>query len=282
MKNYDFALSFGFSCGGSMALRAAGLQFSSFPFDWTGAPGIAAGARTIAAEFDGWMERGDLVLHDIRRGGFDKHVYRNVRTGYGFPHDFSSFRTFDENFPEIAEKYRRRVTRLLEALRRAKRVLVVYVERPIWCRGPDDELLETRRILQGKFPAISVDILYFHQDAEGRAPVEVDVAEGITAVACDYRKMDHGEVSHAIDIRPLVDYLKAHVSVIDGRSEDERLQYARGVKERKSAKWGGGGFIRRKLNQLEYRLFRNLERDLTEKGMVPRERPMWFPPERSE
>ena len=259
-----------------MALRAAGLQFASLPFDWIGAPGIVAGAKMIASDFEGWLERGDLVLHDVRRGSFNNHIYRNTRTGYGFPHDFSSFYTFDEIFPKIAEKYARRIRRLRELLGRARKVLLVYVERPIWPRGPDADLLETRLILEGKFPGLSIDIIYFHEDPACGEPRRETVAEGITAVACDYREFDHGEVSHTVDIRPLAAYLKSAVTVTDARTEEERRSYAEGKRKARRGKWGTGNALRRKLNEIEFRIFRHLERDLIEKGVVPRDRPMWF------
>ena len=62
MRNFDLAFSLGFSCGCSRALRAAGLQFASYPLDWTGSPGIVESARMIASDFAGWLERDDLEV----------------------------------------------------------------------------------------------------------------------------------------------------------------------------------------------------------------------------
>ena len=67
MKEYDFAFSCGYSCAVTEALRAADLQFASFPFDWTASPGFRRCAKMIADDFKGWMEKDDLELVDIRR-----------------------------------------------------------------------------------------------------------------------------------------------------------------------------------------------------------------------
>ena len=82
------AFSMGFSCGGTMALRRAGLQYASYPLDWIGSPGIVASAKMIASDFAGWFEKDDLQLVAVRGGSFQNNVYQNRKTRFGFPHDF--------------------------------------------------------------------------------------------------------------------------------------------------------------------------------------------------
>ena len=71
------AFSMGFSCGGTVALRRAGLQFASYPLDWIGSPGIVASAKMIAADFVGWFEKATLKLEK------PAYVYES-RSGRGF------------------------------------------------------------------------------------------------------------------------------------------------------------------------------------------------------
>lgn len=275
MKSYDLAFSLGFSCGGSRALRRANLQFASYPLDWTGSPGVVASAKMIGSDFEGWLEREALELVDIRAGRFGNHIYRNRKTGFGFPHEFSSFQTFDELYAPTVEKHRRRIARLMAHVRSARKVLVIYVERPINARSADANLLEAKRILETKFPGVAFDLVYFfHRDgvADSR-----EVAPGVTAVDCAYRQIVDGEVWHEIEYGSISDWLAAHVTVADPRSEAEKEAYAAESREKKRRRFAAeGNPIRRKLNELEYKLYRHLEESLQEKGVLPRDRALWF------
>ena len=280
MKRFDMAFSMGFSCGGTMALRRAGLQFASYPLDWIGAPGIVASAKMIASDFAGWFEKDDLQLVAVRGGSFQNNVYQNRKTRFGFPHDFPRFFRFEEKYPETAEKYARRIKRFMGDLGAAKTALVVYIERPINPRATDAELVEAKRILEAKYPAVKFELVYFFLDEGRPAPgsgkdsaspfCETPVAEGITAVACNYVQYDHGEKSHAIDADVQAAYFRERFEVPDRRSAEEKAAYARERKSARKQKFNG------KLNALKYRLYRWLERDLQEKGLVPRDFPLWF------
>ena len=270
MKKFDMAFSMGFSCGGTMALRRVGMQFASYPLDWIGSPGIVASARMIEAGFDGWFARDDLQLVAVRGGSFQNNVYQNRRTRFGFPHDFPRFHRFEEIYERTAEKYGRRVQRFLAALGAAKSALVVYIERPIDPRAGDETLVEAMRILGRRFPEVAFELVYFHQETGRRDFGEVTVAPGVTAVACDYRQLDHGEVSHAILPDVPASYLKERFAVDDRRTEAEKAEYAARKKSNRRAHFGG------RLNEWKYRLYRKLEADLQEKGLVPRDFPLWF------
>ena len=270
MKKFDMAFSMGFSCGGTMALRRAGLQFVSYPLDWIGSPGIVQSAKMIASDFAGWFEKDDLQLVAVRGGSFQNNVYQNRKTRFGFPHDFPRFFRFEEKYPETAEKYARRIRRFLSDLGSAKSALVVYIERPINPRAADADLLEAKRILEAKFPNVKFELVYFFLDEGRKDFAETSVADGITAIACNYVQYDHGEKSHAIDADVQAAYFRGRFEVPDRRSEEEKAAYARKRKSVRKQKFGG------KLNALKYRLYRWLERDLEEKGLVPRDFPLWF------
>lgn len=277
-EKYDIAFSLGFSCGCSRALRSAGLQFASYPLDWTGSPGIVESARMIANDFAGWLERDDLELVDVRAGRFGNHIYRNRKTRFGFPHEFSSFFTFDEAYGPTVEKHRRRIARLMKHMGEAKKVLVAYVERPINSRAPDADLVEARRILMEKFPGKSIDVLYFHcfpKDGE-REFAEERIGNGITAVVCNYRRFQDGEVWHEIDYGRIAGWLREHVAVEDRRTEAEKAAYEEESRAAKRRRFAGGGPLRRKINELQYRLYRHLDEALKRKGLLPRERALWF------
>ena len=277
MKNYDMAFSLGFSCGCSRALRKAGLQFASYPLDWTGSPGVKASAEMIANDFAGWLDRDDLELVDIRAGRFGNRIYRSRSTRFGFPHEFSSFLTFDEAYGPTVEKHRRRIARLMANLRKAKRVFAAYIERPIDRRASDDDLVAAKRTLERKFPGASFDLAYFFQTGEGGGARETPVADGITAVACDYRQMKNGEVWHEIDYDGVSEWMKQHVAVADPRTDAEKAAYAASKAREKRRRFEGEkNPLKRKWNEWEYKLYRHLDEVLQKKGVLPREKALWF------
>ena len=271
------AFSMGYSCGGTMALRRAGMQFASYPLDWTGAPGIVQGAKMIAGDFAGWLEKDDLQLVGVRGGSFQNNIYQSRRTRFAFPHDFPRFFRLDEQFPKVVEKYARRIRRFTAELTAAKTVLAVYVGRPIDDRLPNSDLVEAKRILEAKFPLVRFEVVFFYEEVGKKDYAEESVADGITAVACDYRQLDHGEVSHAILPEVLARYLVGRFEVEDRRSDEEKARYSREKEDSRRKKFAAGGTrLDRRLNELKYRLYRWLERDLQEKGLVPRDFPLWF------
>lgn len=257
-----------------MALRAAGLQFASYPFDWVSSPGFGACAKMIADDFRGWLESpDDLDLIDIRRGGINKHVYRNAKTGFAFYHDFSSFRSFAENYPLVREKYLRRIARFQQLLRSSKRILAVCVELPVRPRLADAELVDIRKTLSAKMPDQTVDLLYFYV-RQGVSSVEV-VADGITAVGLDYRTFRDGELWHEVKADDIVTYLESHVAVTDNRSEEEKARYQSEWLRQDKARWHGRNWWETMVNRTAFRFYRKLERFLERKELVPREPPAW-------
>ena len=274
MRQYDFAFSCGFQCGASMALREAGLQFASYPFDWTTVRSFPAAAKIIASDFAGWLESPDnLELIDVRRGGLNKSVWLDHVTGCGYVHDFSLFRTFEEMYSEVREKYRRRIGRLQKDLRRAKTALAVCTEVPKRGRAPDAELIEGRRLLEERFPGTKFDVLYFYP-GDGD-PVPHVVADGITAVAVECRTYENGELDHTVDTTRIARYLRENVTVTDPRTEEEKAQYLRDWTKQDRARWHGRNWLETFWIRTKYRQYRRLEKFLIEKRLVPRERPLW-------
>ena len=260
-----------------MALRAAKLQFASYPLDWIGAPGIVKSAQMIESEFAGWFAKEDLQLVAVRGGSFNNNVYQNRKTRFGYPHDFSRLVRFDDIYPEIAAKYERRAKRFLADVRKSATALVVYVERPINSCASDETLAEAKRILEAKFPKCAFDLVYFHLDESQVAYDVRDVAPGITSVACNYATYDWGEISHAVKTDVLTQYLAERYGVVDTRTEEEKARYATESRQAKKKRVSAGGsVISRKITEMQYRLYRKLEKILQKKNLVARDYPLWF------
>lgn len=274
-KTYDFVFSCGYSCAVTQALRAANLQFASFPFDWMATPSFPAAARMVADGFAHWMDRDDLELVDIRRGGIMKHVYRNRRNGFGFVHDFTSFRTFDENYPRESAKYVRRIERFMAMLNAAEKALAINVEWPILPRLSDTELAETRAVFAAKFPKCEFELVYFYEDESAKTPRLISSGGGISVYAVDYRTFVDGEVNHEADNRFLIKWLEENVEVADPRSAEEKATYAKSWERQDRERWKGGSWWRDMVNRTKFRQYRRLEKFLVGRGLLPRERPLW-------
>lgn len=278
MKEYDLAFSLGFSCGTSQALRAAGLQFASYPLDWTGSPCIAASVRLVAEDFVGWFEAEDLDLVDVRHGtGFCTRCYCNRKTGIGYSHEFEDFYPFEETYPRVRETYDRRVDRFVSCAGESRRILAVYMELPIRGCAAKEDVLAARRTLAEKFRNAEVDLLYVYVEPGCRRPKMDEIAPGVFFAGFDYRKYDEGEVSHFIDWAPLVPLLRESFLVMDKRSAETRNGYAKYEKMTDDLRWGPDkGRFRRWLNKHLYKTYRSIERILVDRGLVQKEGPLWF------
>lgn len=274
-ERYDLAFSMGFGCGCSNALRRCGLQNASFPMDWVGVTGVARGAEMIAGDFSDWMDKEAMELIDVRRD--DEHyqrAYRHRKTGFVFAHDFPYELGFDEAFEAAQRKYDRRIRRLMEMVRASSRVLAVYVEHPIHDRVRDAELVRACDLLRAKFPGVRIDLLYFYHRAAATDAAAAAVADGVTAVACAYRRLDYGLISHGIETDGICRYLAGHVEVADYRTEEERHQFASRSRARPDDRFGHG--LSRWVARMQYRIYRKLGGDLKRKNIIPRARPFWF------
>jgi hypothetical protein len=278
MKEYDLAFSLGFSCGTSQALRAAGLQFTSYPLDWTGEPNIISSVNLIVNDFTDWFEFEDFKLVDVRHGaGFCTRCYLNERTSLGFSHEFDDFHPFEESHPRIKKVYDRRVKRLLDDLHASSKTLAVYIEVSKRDRAGDEEIINAHRQLAEKFPNAEIDLLYVSTNEAVKKPVLKQLSANIFTAQFNYRKYDGSKVTHFIDWEPLVPVLKENFRVIDRRTVDEKKEYVEYGKKANDLRWGfDKSRFRRWLNKHLYKTYRSLERILTKRGLVQKEGPLWF------
>lgn len=277
-KTYDLAFSLGSTCAVSQSLREAGLQFASYPMDWTASPGVLEAAQVVAADFAHWLDADDLKLWDVRHGaGFCTRIYKNMRTGFGFSHEFSDFERFAATYPKVKATYERRIARFRERLESASNVLAVYNELPIRSAAPDETLVRARDVLRAKCPKAAIDLVYFWAEPGAKAPRERVVAEGVVSVGLDYRRFDAGEVTHFVERGGFTAWLRARAEVRDVRDAEDRAHFEAVQAKTALWRWGyGKSAFRRWLNHRAYKLYRSLERFLQKRGMVQKEGPLWF------
>jgi len=156
-RRYDCIFSMGDACFVARALKAAGLRNFSGPFDWLRDGDFESRVNLLMTNF------ADFCNHTDFEYAGAPGIWRNRKTGLTFMHDFTKDGVFDDEFPAICEKYRRRTTRLIEKLKNSHRVLIVYGSRNI----DIDEIKDAIVKLRQKF-GTQVEFLCFKCDENYR------------------------------------------------------------------------------------------------------------------
>ena len=276
MKTYDFIFSLGANCAVSMALRDAGLQFASFPFDWIGSPGLMADVEMVESGFANWFEREDLKLWDVRHEeGAVQRFYKNMRTGFGFPHEFTNAFTFEAGYEKTREKYERRISRFFETLGSVKSALGIYLEMATRPRLSDEAIAEAYRRLSARFPGLRLDLLYFCEDPAHRDVRVVSEAGGVTVAGAHYAKFLGGRPMHTVDRSEIVKFMRGNFTVAGHDIAAEKARYEAEQKRLRRKHWGKGRaeqWVNRKL----FKTYRRLQDYLIGQNLLPGDRPCWF------
>ena len=282
MKTYDLIFSLGSSCGTSQALRAAGLQYASFPLDWVGVPEIGLSAQSVVTDFTDWFEAKDLDLYTVcHTVGFMTRLYLHRRTRMIFSHEFSDFLPFAKTYPKVRATYERRIARFNRDFASAGRILAVWAELATHGAPSFDVYRRALADLRAKRPDGEVDLLCFVEDPEAKEPRTVLEEDGLTVVAADYREMDGTFVAHYQNWSQFVKTFKTlGLHVPDPRTDDEKRRHEQGDKDVGKLKWGPDKTpFRRWLNKHAYKTFRTLEGHLQRKGFVQKDISFWCWPE---
>ena len=276
MRRYDIAFGLGVGCGVSISMRDAGVQYLSLPFDWIGCNDPARLADIAAGHFRDWMRFEDLEITGVRIASQSAHfVVKNCRTGLLAPHDFSAYSSLKKQYPAFAEKMSRRIARLEGLLTSAKAVLLVNVENPQrpGCLS-DADLARARDVLASAYPNAVFDLVCFQHEDGVRGLAEHRVSERIVRVGCKLQQVSHGVVEHTYEHEPIIDWLRANVSVADPRTEEEIRAFAELKRRKHEDRFGTGGPLARMIARLQFRAYKKLQKSLERKGVIPGERPM--------
>ena len=226
-KTYDLVVPLGFACSCSQALRRAGLQFASFPWDWVGTPPASERCEFICNGFKDWMN-----LEDLKWAGkndtFGHEEVRNIRTSHFFMHDFVHGVPLEEQYPAIMAKYARRISRLDRLLKESEKVLLVHIDTPVSPRPlPPEDCLKAMEIMSAKYPNAEFNFLLVNLEP-GR-PIENRIDEtptpGLRRIAFDFKSREPDAPVFGVDIDTLANLLKAECSVRDYRSKEEIAAY---------------------------------------------------------
>ena len=130
IKKYDIIYSIGRDCSCAMYLQKQGLRISSGPFDWlTNVNDIKDRLNFILNDFNDFLNLEDLKFLPKDPNVFNDEAcdyYENLRNGFYYYHDFHKNLSLNDAFPQVKEKYNRRIERFIRNLKTKKKVLLVW------------------------------------------------------------------------------------------------------------------------------------------------------------
>ncbi len=228
-------LGVGQACSCSQALRAAGLQLLSFPFDWLivekGAAGSGLGvySQAIENDFADWFLKDDFV--EVGPSDRGHVVWRNTRTHVEFRHDFDAGVELSENLQAVESKYRRRIRRMYDLIANSQKVLLVRLDAPAgdMPKTTVDECRCQLEVFRKRFPQVSFNLLLFSQDAQ--IPFDAreftDCGDSISRIRFDYQNHDPRMGSFHPDFNLVKQVLTSRFCVRDYRTDTERETHAK-------------------------------------------------------
>ncbi len=265
---YDFVFGLGDACCCSQALRKAGLQKGSLPFDWRGAVGLSRMVEIVADDFRDWSREEDIEIEPDKQTNTPHHYCVNRHNGLVIPHDFPVDVPLHEGFPAVQATYERRVSRFRSYAASAKRILAVYVNLPSRPDIPVEEIVRCHDRLARRFPHAELDLLcYFCREGRDVADREVqNPVKGVRIVSFDYRYFVKGSTRFSADYDKIALTL-ADIRARDCRTRAEKRAYAAKLKRDRYAALKAKTPWEYFINRIEYKIVRHLGKRLAKKGV---------------
>ena len=275
--SYDLVFSLGYDCNASLALRRAGLQFRSHPFDWLTRAPLAPRADLLANRFAGWLVPDGL--EDLGAATFDRFAKRHRvvldrPTGLELRHDFPLELTVADGLPEVAAKYARRIDRLLADIGRADKVLAVFCVGFRFPELPLADLVAARARLREAF-GDKIDLLGIADDAPDgpdRPPHLESAADG-HVLRASIRCLSHTAQGIEVNERRVAAFLRGAVRATDPRTPAEKRAYRDLVRRRAREKYAARTWLGMVWNRFQFRRYRSLMKKLQKKGLLPPNEP---------
>ena len=161
IKKYDTIMSIGAACFVPTVLKSKNLRDFSGPFDWMYGAGIEERLKIVKNRFQDYFNKEDFEFL-ARNPENGKYTYKNKRTGIIYNHDFTS-EILDETFDEIAQKYKRRIDRVLNLFDAPKTILFVYAGQTLI--GDKDKVIKLIDEINQKYQA-TIDLLFINNNPE--------------------------------------------------------------------------------------------------------------------
>lgn len=121
-EGYRHIISLGSFCSTSSEIERLGYRDGSYPFDWVLSHTMKNVLMLIENNFEGLFE--DDYIYQWKD---ELSTYENTKYDIIFVHDFSKWKRFEQQLPDIREKYQRRIVRFYKAISE-KTLFVRYIE----------------------------------------------------------------------------------------------------------------------------------------------------------
>ena len=212
---YDIIFSLGEACSCTQALINNNLRYSSYPFDWLWGGTFLDRVNILVSNFNRFIEKNDLVSCEYNNGDQKNlcDVYKNEYTGLVLNHDFPAGVPLEESYPMVAEKYQRRINRLLDNIKNADSVLIVYIETPNNKNHTSDkDIICGWEKIKEKYFNKKIDLLYFMNDTTlpPKSVKKENITSNITKVTANYKNQAPNVVPYAVDNDVLKSVLKQY------------------------------------------------------------------------
>ncbi len=186
-RKFDIVVGLGPNCACAMYLRNVLLRDFSGPFDWIGLTPFEKKVELLLNHFKDFLEFDYMVFSPDAhvRGGSEKFdCYIDQKSGHIFVHDFKRGVPLEKSFPEIKEKYNRRIKRLYDSIAKYDNALFVWWSKHEKDRVDDSVLLESQKKLSTFFGK-DICILVFEQDKSASKPYERKISESVIKYVAD-------------------------------------------------------------------------------------------------
>ncbi len=151
VQKFDLFVPFGSVCITSKNLRENKLQIYSMPYDWIGPVSLSLAVDFLEKGFDGLMSKNMLEYYGQKEG----HMHFKMPNGVTFQHDFR-LKDLSE-YDKVAAKYKRRIKRLYQSLKKATSVLFVHFDENY---PGDGEIEKSFERLAKRYSGKKIKILY--------------------------------------------------------------------------------------------------------------------------
>lgn len=197
-KNFDNVISLGFFCSIAKDIESLGLRNFSGPFDWmvTTWNGIF---RCFQTNFEVFLKKENLYQADV-----DRCIYADKINNIIYFHDFSKYKTLDEQFDDVKKKYNRRIKRFYDEIKKP----TLFI-RYIWDGELKGEKINEIRTIEKDYPIFRMLIKSYCPENEVIFIANSDVKSSLLPIA--YVDKDDGDTVNRKPIygnQFLLDYLK--------------------------------------------------------------------------
>lgn len=262
---YDLIISLGTMCSCAQALRTAGLQFLSMPFDWVGGPGVLFKAQMMRDDFAGWWDaEGWTKMPDPPHS---MNPWWKDKWGFTPGHDFHNGISFEEELPIIRARYRRRIDRMNRIIGASHRVLLVYIETPRYDVVEPGECARARKALNERWPNVSFEFLVLkHEEGVAFDRRREERGDCWRIVAYDYR--NYREEGWFADCHEVAKWLRKDYSVADYRTDEERKAWKTRPKKDEYARYNVHNVFEYLYVKIQFKIFKHLRTRLERRGVV--------------